>query len=62
MSESKLRYADLRRVKLEDADLRDANLKGMYLHTATLTDAIYNTSTQWPDQFEPKSAEEIFKP
>ena len=53
LSRADLRYAplqgaDLRGANLEGADLRWANLNGADLHGA-----IYNSSTHWPDGFNP---------
>lgn len=48
LTEADLRNADLRNADLTQADLRGADLREANLHNTILTDAITNTTTQWP--------------
>ena len=57
-----LRFADLRSADLCSAKLRGTSLIGANLKGANLDGAVYNTSTQWPDNFDPKSAGAVLKP
>ena len=46
--------ANLSEANLIGADLRDANLRGaLGLASATLTEVIQNSTTRWPDDFQP---------
>ena len=68
---SYLRFSDLRGANLiaanlsaadvRDADLRDANLKCANLHQTDIRGSVYNSTTQWPEGFSPKSAGAIYK-
>ena len=51
-----LRYARLVRANLSGADLRGANLRGAKLRLANLTRAKYDSSTTWPDGYDPEMA------
>ena len=53
--------ANLKNANLREANLENATLRGTFLRDADFTGATYNTSTQWPDKFDPKSAGAIFK-
>ncbi len=49
-----LRGANLSRADLREANLGWANLREANLHQADLTGALYNTATEWPDNFSPQ--------
>lgn len=49
-----LEGAKLWKANLAGADLRRANLKAEDLLAANLAGALYDTETQWPDNFDPK--------
>src|SRR5689334_17144880 len=48
-----LRRATLRTMNLRRADLRGADLRRARLAGADLRDAIYNSTTRWPEFFSP---------
>ena len=61
LSGADLSGADLNRADLREADLRGANLRRADLSWADLREANlrwarYNTSTKWPDGFDPEAA------
>jgi hypothetical protein len=67
LSDADLRGADLRRANLAGADLSDARLSGADLRAAHLADsdlegAIYDGFTQWPEDFDPRSAGAVSGP
>ena len=51
-----LTLAHLREANLNGADLREANLNGADLREANLRRAIYDSSTVWPEGFDPDAA------
>jgi hypothetical protein len=67
LSDADLRGADLRRANLVGADLSDARLSGADLRGAHLADsalegALYDGFTQWPEDFDPRSAGAVSGP
>lgn len=51
-----LDHATLKGANMKYADLSGASMRGVDLSTSNLTDAIYNTSTVWPEGFSPQDA------
>lgn len=53
LSGADLRGADLRGVNLRGADLRGTDFRNARMHRAEISDAIYDTGTLWPADFDP---------
>lgn len=56
MSGANLIEADLRGADMSRANLSKADLCGADMSKANLKEAIYDTTTRWPDGFDPVSA------
>ena len=56
LSEANLQGANLSKADLSNTELRKADLRGANLSKAKLRSANYTDQTQWPTNFDPKSA------
>jgi len=61
LGEANLRKADLRKADLSFANLRGADLREADLSEATLSEAIADSKTKFPDGFDAKGAGVIFR-
>ncbi|WEH18115.1 pentapeptide repeat-containing protein [Streptomyces sp. VNUA24] len=56
LKDAHLEHSTLSQVSLRGADLRDTDLTGAHLIATDISNAIYDSSTRWPDNFDPNAA------